>query len=61
MKMKKKNNSGLLDRKRFKSLREEEIEYLQNLSVRKSIRIMESLLDSGIMNEYKNIHKSILP
>ena len=50
-----KNNKGLLDRKRFAGITEEEAIYSRNLSIKQSIRIMEGLLDSGITDEIKKI------
>jgi len=54
-----KRNSGILDRKRFKKFEMEHIHYLQSMSPQKSIRIMEDLLDSGIMHEFKRIQREL--
>jgi uncharacterized protein YjaZ len=52
-----KENKGLLDNSRFEEMHQQEITYLKNLSINESIKIMESLLDSGFVEECKKIHK----
>lgn len=54
-----KDNKGILDRKRFERMEEERIIYLQSMTLEKSIRIMEALLDSGILKEFKRIQKRV--
>jgi len=49
-----KGNKGLLEKERFKEMRREEIEYLKNLSLKKSIKMMESLLASDLVYELRN-------
>lgn len=46
-------NKGLLDKKRFARFQQEEILSLRKLSIRKGIKIMQGLLDSGIVSELK--------
>lgn len=54
-----KKNKGILDKRRFVRLENERIQYLHDLSPEKSIRIMEQLLDSGIINEFRRIQKRL--
>ena len=49
-----KGNKGLLNKERFEGMRREEIEYLKNLSMEKSIKMMESLLASNLVDELKD-------
>jgi hypothetical protein len=52
-------NKGLLDRKRFEKFQEEENLFLRKLSIKKGIRIMEGLLDSGLVDELKKAKKEL--
>jgi hypothetical protein len=54
-----KPNKGLLDKKRFEEFQRKENLYLRNLSVKKGIRIMEGLLDSGLIEELKKAQKEL--
>ncbi len=49
-----KGNKGLLNKKRFEKMEEEKIKHLKNLSLEKSIKMMESLLASKIVYELKD-------
>ncbi|MCM8795641.1 MAG: hypothetical protein NC928_03025 [Candidatus Omnitrophica bacterium] len=53
------SKKGMWERKRFKVLERQERLALRRMSVKKSIRIMESLLDSGIVEEFKRIQKEL--
>lgn len=50
---------SLLDKKRFEEFQREEALSLRKLSVQRGIRIMEGLLDSGIVNELKRAGKTL--
>lgn len=45
-------NKGLLNKKRFEWVEEEKVEYLKNLSLKESVRILESLTSPGILAEF---------
>lgn len=57
--MRKVNHKGLLDRKRFEVWEKEEILALRRMTVERSIKIMEGLLDSGIIDEFRRIQKEL--
>lgn len=44
-----KGNKGLLDKKRFEVWEKEKIKWLKNLSLKKALRLEESLLSSGLI------------
>ena len=46
--VKMKKDFSLWDKKRFERLEKERVEYLQRLKIEESIKIMESLLNSGL-------------
>ena len=46
---------SLWDKKRFERLEKERVEYLQRLKIEQSIKIMESLLNSGLDKEFRRI------
>ncbi|MCM8765578.1 MAG: hypothetical protein NC920_01865 [Candidatus Omnitrophica bacterium] len=53
-----KNNKGLLDKKRFAWLEKEKKNWLKNLSMKKAIRLEESLISSSLIWEWrKNFSK----
>lgn len=52
MKIKKKNKA-LFDKKRFEWMEKERREWLQSLSIEKSIKILESLTTSEMLNEFR--------
>lgn len=54
-----KRNFSLLDKKRFEKFHQEEVLFLRRLSIQKGIKIMEGLLDSGIVNELKKAAKEL--
>lgn len=45
-------DKGLLNKKRFEWVEEEKVEYLKNLSLKESVRILESLTSPGILAEF---------
>jgi hypothetical protein len=54
-----KNNKNLLNKKRFEKMENEKMKYLQNLSIKESIKIMEEILDSDIIIEFNKAKKQI--
>ena len=52
-----KRDFSLWDKERFKASEEERISYLQGLTIEASIKIMESLLNSGLDKEFRRIRK----
>lgn len=54
-----KKNKGLLEKKRFERFQREEELLLRKLSIKKSIKILEGLLDSGIIDELKNARRQL--
>ncbi len=59
--MKKSNYSakGLLNKKRFERFNQQETLALRRTSVKKGIIILEGLLDSGIIEEFKKARKQL--
>lgn len=54
-----KSSKGLLDNQRFEKFQKEEKLALRKMSIKKGIRIMEGLLDSGIVDELKRVQKEL--
>lgn len=54
-----KTNKGILNKQRFALLEKQRMEYLRALSPQKSIKMMERLLDSGILHEFRRIQKQL--
>lgn len=48
-----KGNKGLLDRKRFEVWEEEKIRWLRGLSLKKAIKLEESLLSSSLIWQWR--------
>ena len=56
---KRKTEINLLNKKRFEVWEREEKSVLRKMSIKESIRTMESLLDSGLIDEFKRIQKEL--
>ncbi len=56
---KRKTEISLLNKKRFEVWEREEKSALRKMSIKESIRTMESLLDSGLIDEFKRIQKEL--
>lgn len=52
-------NKGLLDKTRFERFQLEETLAVRRLPVKKGIKILESLLDSGIIQELKRVQREL--
>jgi len=53
------NNKGLLDKERFKRFHKKENFLLRKMSIEKGIKIMEGLLDSGLINEFRRAQRKL--
>ena len=49
-----KGNKGLLDQKKFESLEREKKRWLQNLSWKEAIRLMEDMLSCPLVEEWRD-------
>ncbi len=56
-KIKKSLKGTIFDKERFTWMEEEKKKWLQSLSIKESIEIMEGLLDSGFVEECRRIQK----
>ena len=56
-----KTNKGLLDKKRFEWMEKSKIEFLRNLTIRESVRILEELTSPEILNEFIDNFSSDTP
>lgn len=54
-----KSSKGLLDNQRFEKFQKEEKLALRKMSIKKGIKIMEGLLDSGLINELKKVQEEL--
>lgn len=54
-----KSSKGLLDNQRFEKFQKEEKLALRKMSIKKGIKIMEGLLDSGLINELKRVQEKL--
>jgi len=48
-----------LDNQRFEKFQKEEKLALRKMSIKKGIKIMEGLLDSGLINELKKVQEEL--
>jgi len=49
-----KNNTGLLDKRRFKFLERDKVHWLRTLSWKKAIRLEEKMLSSKLILEWRD-------